>query len=40
MRAALGASGRRYVDAEYRWNVVLDRWRELLASVAAGYSPP
>jgi glycosyltransferase involved in cell wall biosynthesis len=40
LRAALGASGRRYVGAEYRWSVVLDRWRGLLASVAAGLSPP
>ena len=27
LREALGANGRRYVDAEYRWDVVLDRWR-------------
>ncbi len=33
VRAALGANGRRYVDAEYRWSVVLDRWRGLLAAV-------
>jgi glycosyltransferase involved in cell wall biosynthesis len=32
--AALGANGRRYVEAEYRWSVVLDRWRALLASVS------
>ena len=36
LRAALGANGRRYVDAEYRWSVVLDRWRGLLAAVSAG----
>ena len=30
LRAALGASGRRYVATEYRWDVVLDRWRELI----------
>ena len=36
MRAALGANGRRYVDAEYRWSVVLDRWRTLVAAVGAG----
>jgi glycosyltransferase involved in cell wall biosynthesis len=30
---ALGAAGRRYVDAEYRWSVVLDRWRGLLDAV-------
>jgi glycosyltransferase involved in cell wall biosynthesis len=34
LRASLGANGRRYVDAEYRWSVVLDRWRALLAAVA------
>jgi glycosyltransferase involved in cell wall biosynthesis len=32
LRATLGANGRRYVDAEYRWSVVLDRWRGLLAA--------
>jgi glycosyltransferase involved in cell wall biosynthesis len=36
LRRALGANGRRYVDAEYRWSVVLDRWRGLLAAVSAG----
>jgi glycosyltransferase involved in cell wall biosynthesis len=30
LRRTLGANGRRYVDAEYRWSVVLDRWRGLL----------
>ena len=34
LRAALGASGRRYVEAEYRWSVVLDRWKALLAVVS------
>ena len=34
LRSALGANGRRYVDAEYRWDRVLERWRTLL--VAAG----
>jgi glycosyltransferase involved in cell wall biosynthesis len=38
LRAALGANGRRYVDAEYRWSVVLDRWRGLLAAVGGGYA--
>ncbi len=33
LRKALGANGRRYVDAEYRWSVVLDRWRGLLDAV-------
>jgi glycosyltransferase involved in cell wall biosynthesis len=36
LREALGASGRLYVEAEYRWDVVLDRWRGLLSAVAAG----
>lgn len=34
LRAALAANGRRYVDAEYRWSVVLARWTGLLAEVA------
>jgi glycosyltransferase involved in cell wall biosynthesis len=34
LRASLGANGRRYVDAEYRWSVVLDRWRGLIAAAA------
>jgi len=34
LRRTLGANGRRYVDAEYRWSVVLGRWRGLLAAVA------
>ena len=36
LRQALGASGRLYVDAEYRWDAVLDRWRSLLSAVASG----
>ena len=36
LRAALAANGRRYVDSEYRWSVVLDRWRSLIE--AAGGS--
>ena len=36
LRDALGASGRLYVHTEYRWEVVLDRWRGLLAAVASG----
>jgi glycosyltransferase involved in cell wall biosynthesis len=36
LRAALGASGRRYVEAEYRWDVVLDRWRDLIRAAAGG----
>ena len=31
---ALGANGRRYVDAEYRWDVVIDRWRALVRAAA------
>ncbi len=34
LREALGANGRRYVEAEYRWDVVLDRWRALLKAAA------
>ena len=34
LREALGASGRRYVEAEYRWDVVLVRWRALLKAAA------
>jgi glycosyltransferase involved in cell wall biosynthesis len=37
LRLSLGANGRRYVDAEYRWSVVLDRWQGLLRSVSAGH---
>jgi glycosyltransferase involved in cell wall biosynthesis len=36
LRGALGASGRRYVEAEYRWDVVLDRWRTLIRAAAGG----
>jgi glycosyltransferase involved in cell wall biosynthesis len=36
LHAALGASGRRYVQSEYRWDVVLDRWRELIRAAAGG----
>jgi glycosyltransferase involved in cell wall biosynthesis len=39
LREALGASGRRYVEAEYRWEVVLDRWRSLLRAAAGGGLP-
>jgi glycosyltransferase involved in cell wall biosynthesis len=35
LRAALGANGRRYVDEEYRWEVVLGRWRGLIGAVSA-----
>ena len=36
LQAALGASGRRYVEAEYRWDAVLDRWRALIRAAAGG----
>ena len=36
LRGALGASGRRYVETEYRWDVVLDRWRGLIRAAAGG----
>jgi glycosyltransferase involved in cell wall biosynthesis len=32
--AALGANGRRYVEQNYRWSVVLDRYRQLIDAVA------
>lgn len=32
---ALGRQGRRYVEANYQWDVVLDRYTELLRSVTA-----
>ena len=35
LRGALGAAGRRYVEANYRWPVVLDRYRALIESAAA-----
>jgi glycosyltransferase involved in cell wall biosynthesis len=35
LRRALGASGRAYVAAEYRWDVVLERYRRLIAAVAS-----
>jgi glycosyltransferase involved in cell wall biosynthesis len=40
LRGALGANGRRYVDAEYRWGVVLGRWRGLLGALGAGADGP
>ena len=36
LRDALGTNGRRYVREEFRWDVVLERWRGLLATVAGG----
>jgi len=34
LREALGANGRRYVDAGYRWPAVLDRWHALVDAAA------
>jgi glycosyltransferase involved in cell wall biosynthesis len=34
LHSALGANGRAYVRETYRWDVVLERWRGLLASVS------
>ena len=36
LQAALGAAGRHYVATEYRWDVVLERWRELIRAAAGG----
>lgn len=36
LRTALGASGRLYVEAEYRWDKVLERWRALFRAAARG----
>jgi glycosyltransferase involved in cell wall biosynthesis len=38
LREALGANGRRYVETEYRWEIVLDRWRALVRTAAGGRS--
>jgi glycosyltransferase involved in cell wall biosynthesis len=35
LRGALGAAGRRYVEANYRWPVVLERYRALIESAAS-----
>jgi glycosyltransferase involved in cell wall biosynthesis len=34
LRTALGAAGRRYVEAEYRWDAVLARYRDLIEAAA------
>jgi len=34
LRSTLGANGQAYVRDHYRWDVVLERWRSLLATVA------
>jgi glycosyltransferase involved in cell wall biosynthesis len=36
LRRAMGENGRRYVRDNYRWDVVLARYRELIESAAAG----
>ncbi len=36
LHQGLSASGRRYVETEYRWDVVLDRWRELIRAASGG----
>lgn len=36
LHAGMATGGRRYVAAEYRWDVVLDRWRALLRAAAGG----
>jgi len=35
LRRALGEAGRRYVEAEYRWDVVRERYRSLIETAAA-----
>jgi glycosyltransferase involved in cell wall biosynthesis len=35
LRRALGENGRRYVEREYRWEVVLERYRELIRHVSS-----
>lgn len=37
---AMGAAGRAYVEREYNWNLVLDKYESLLASVAASKANP
>ena len=34
LRSRLGESGRRYVSTHYRWDVVLDRYRSLIAAAS------
>ena len=36
LRRALGEAGRRYVEVDYRWEVVLDRYRALIEAAAGG----
>ena len=39
MRMRLGGAGRQYVEANYSWNVVLDRWESLLESITRRRRP-
>lgn len=39
LRESLARGGRAYVDAEFRWSVVLDRWRALIGAAAASGAP-
>ncbi len=40
LRRALAANGRDYVDTEYRWNAVLDRWRALIEAASTDSGEP
>jgi glycosyltransferase involved in cell wall biosynthesis len=37
---AMGAAGRRYVEREYDWSVVLSRYEETLAGVTGSVRTP
>jgi glycosyltransferase involved in cell wall biosynthesis len=39
LRAALGSAGRRYVEARYRWDAVLERYRALIEAAADATRP-
>ena len=40
LREALGVNGRAYVRKNYRWDVVLDRWRSLVELVSSAGARP
>jgi glycosyltransferase involved in cell wall biosynthesis len=40
LRAELAENGRRYVEAEYRWDVVLDRYEALLEVARSAWTDP
>jgi glycosyltransferase involved in cell wall biosynthesis len=40
LHAAMGRNGRRYVDANFRWSVILDRYCGFLEAFAAGKGVP